>query len=181
MKEEIAAERVASLEHFTGRKVYTINGGEFTIKRFYADFQKGSDNQFDVYVQLLPALVRVEGQIKTETYDLFKSTYSVLEIIEIKVNAIEEIQRLCLFVPEELVYEAVQFSTAGNNHFPQKSLASFPSDKEGIKCEVFEISKDLKRYTRSESGRLWASLNVDGIKYLSNPLSFARINAANNN
>ena len=178
MKEEVALNKVSGLKSFIGRKVYTINGGEYTIQSFYSGLQKDSLNQYDVYITLSPTLVTVVGQVKTESFDLFRSTYSVLETIEIRVDAIEEINRLCLFVPGEFDYDAVQFSTAGNNQFPQKSLASFPSSKPGMKCEVFEISKDLKRYTRSESGRLWASLTVNGITYISNALSFAKINSA---
>lgn len=178
MNEELALRKASGLGDFIGRKAYTINGGEYTIQNFYADLQTGSQNQFDVYVQLAPSLVTVVGQLKTETLGLFTSTYSVLEIIEIKVDTIEEVKRLCLFVPDEFEYDTVQFSTAGNTQFPQKSLASFPTSKPGMKCEVFEISNDLKRHTRSESGRLWATLSSDGIKYISNALSFSKINAA---
>lgn len=178
MKKEEALDIINYLERFIGKKVYTINGGDFIIHNFSADLYRGSETQFDVYVNLIPRLETVAGQLKTEEFSLFRSTYSVLEIIEIKVDLIEGVKRLCLFAPDDFEYDSVQFFTAGNQSFPQKLIASFPSNQAGLKCELFEISNDLKRFTRSESGRVWASLNANGINYTSNPLSYAKINAS---
>lgn len=176
MKKNEALEFIKSLDYFIGKKVYTINGGDFTVHDFYANLQTGSESQFEVYVNLIPRFGTVAGELKKETFSLFKSTYSILEIIGIRVDSIEEVKRLCLFVPEEFDYDAVQFFTVGNKSFPQKSIASFPVSDKGLTCEVFEISNDLKRFTKAESGRLWASITRNGIKYTSNPLSFAKIN-----
>ncbi|PBQ33016.1 hypothetical protein CNR22_14930 [Sphingobacteriaceae bacterium] len=177
MKKNEALEFVKDLDYFIGKKAYTINGGDFTIHDFYADLQTGSENQFDVYVNLIPRLQSVAGNFKKETFNLFKSTYAISELIELKVELMEGAKRLCLYIPDGFDYDFVQFFTVGNKSFPQKSIVSFPVNEAGLKCEIFEISSDLKRFTKAESGRLWASLNSYGIKYISNPLSFAKINA----